>query len=124
MKIAITSLGETLESPIDPRFGRARFVVLYDLDSEQWTPKDNRPNAEAESGAGIASANCVFSSGAEAVVTGHCGPRAFAALAAAGISVYQDASGSVQDAIAAFRDGRLVRAGQADSRRYTGRKKP
>ena len=30
MKIAVTSTGNTLESPIDPRFGRCQFFVFID----------------------------------------------------------------------------------------------
>ena len=29
MKLAITSEGESLQSPVDPRFGRAKFFVCY-----------------------------------------------------------------------------------------------
>lgn len=33
MKIAVTSQGESPESPIDQRFGRAKFFMLYDIES-------------------------------------------------------------------------------------------
>jgi hypothetical protein len=41
MKIAVTSLGESLESPIDQRFGRARFFVIYNLESGEWSVSKN-----------------------------------------------------------------------------------
>ena len=77
MKIAVTSLGESLDSPIDQRFGRARFFVLYDLESGEWTVHDNTQNLEAAQGAGIQAAQHVVNLGVEAVITGHCGPKAF-----------------------------------------------
>lgn len=113
-KIAITSLGESLESPVDQRFGRARFFVLYDSQTGAWSAHDNRQNLEAAQGAGVQAARHVMSLGAEAVITGHCGPKAFVALSAADIAVYQEASGSVQDALDAFRAGLLEQASRAD----------
>jgi len=114
MKVAVTSLGESMESPVDQRFGRARFFVLYDLDTGQWSAHDNKQNLEAAQGAGVQAAQCVVDLGAQAVITGHCGPKAFATLAAAEIDVYQEASGSVQDALDAYRAGSLEKSAQAD----------
>lgn len=107
MTIAITSLGETVESPVDQRFGRARFFVLYELQNGEWCVHGNRQNLEAAQGAGIQAAQRVAELGAEAVITGHCGPKAFATLQAAGIDIYQGASGSVREAIDAYRSGSL-----------------
>jgi len=114
MKVAVTSLGESLESPVDRRFGRARFLILIDADSGQWSAHGNERNLEAAQGAGIQSAQRVAELGAEAVITGHCGPKAFATLTAAGIAVYPEAEGTVQDALDAFRTGSLEKADAAD----------
>lgn len=107
MKIAITSIGESLESPIDQRFGRARFFVLVDTDSDEWSVHNNTQNLQAAQGAGIQAAQQVAALGAEAVITGHCGPKAFATLQAADIPIYPGASGSVQKALEAYRAGAL-----------------
>ena len=114
MKIAVTSLGESLESPVDQRFGRARVFVLYDLETGEWTAHDNKQNLEAAQGAGIQAGQHVVDLGAGAIVTGHCGPKAFKTLLTAGIDIYQDASGSVQEAIDAFKAGKLTKSDQAD----------
>jgi predicted Fe-Mo cluster-binding NifX family protein len=114
MKIVVTSLGESPESPIDQRFGRARFLLLHDLDSGKWSTHDNRQSIEASQGAGVQAAQHVVELGAQVVITGHCGPTAFAALAAAGIDVYQEASGSVQEALAAYKSGALKKSDHAD----------
>lgn len=114
MKIAVTSLGESLESPVDQRFGRARYFVLYDTESGEWSAHDNKQNLEAAQGAGIQAGQHVADLQAAAVITGHCGPKAFRILSAAGIDLYQEAVGSVQDAIDAFKGGKLTKSGQAD----------
>jgi predicted Fe-Mo cluster-binding NifX family protein len=114
MKIAISSLGETLDSPVDQRFGRARYFVLYDTDTEEWSVHDNKLNLEAAQGAGIQAGQLVAEIGAEAVITGHCGPKAFATLHAGGVSVYTGASGMVKEALDAFSAGKLSKATGAD----------
>ena len=100
---------------MDQRFGRTRFFVLYDLESEQWSAHDNEQNLEATGGAGIQAAQHVVNLGAKAVITGHCGPKAFATLKAAEIDVYQEVSGSVQDAVDAYKAGSLKKSTQADT---------
>jgi len=49
----------------------------------------------------------IASKGAEAVLTGSCGPNAFRTLTAAGIQVYAGLSGSVREAVDAFKGGKL-----------------
>lgn len=114
MKIAITSLGESPEAPLDQRFGRTRFFVLFDLDSAQWSVYGNKQNLSTLQGAGIEAARFVIELGVAAVITGHCGPKAFTTLAAAGVDVYQNAAGSVRDAFDAYRAGALAKSEQAD----------
>lgn len=114
MKIAVTSLGESPESPIDQRFGRARFFLLYDLESGQWSVHNNKQNFEAAQGAGIQAAQHVVNMGAEAVITGHCGPKAFTTLMAAEMDIYQEVTGSVQEAIDAYKSGSLAKSELAD----------
>ncbi len=114
MKIAVSSLGESLDSPVDQRFGRARFFILYDLDNETWSARSNVHNRDAAQGAGIATAHLVAEWGAQAVITGHCGPNAFAALAAAHIDVYQEARGSVHEMLKAYEKNTLIRSTQAN----------
>ena len=114
MKIAVTALGETLDSPVDQRFGRARYFILYDTETEEWNAHSNEQNLEAPQGAGIQAGQKVIDLGAEAVITGHCGPKAFTTLKAGNVQVYQEATGTVKEALAAMQAGRLKKAGQAD----------
>jgi len=114
MKIAITSSGENLDAPVDPRFGRAKTFIIYDVDSGDWSALDNVQNLNAAQGAGIQSGMAVVNAGVDAVVTGNCGPRAYATLAAAKITVYPSASGTVREVIEKFKAGELKPADAAN----------
>lgn len=114
MKIAVTSQGPNLASPVDPRFGRARYFVVVETESDRVTAHDNAQNAEAPQGAGIQAAKVVTDLSAAAVITGNVGPKAFGALQASGIPVYTGASGTVEEAIEGFKAGQLQPAEQAN----------
>lgn len=114
MKVAITSVGPDPESAVDPRFGRCKCFMLCDTDAGAFSATDNAQNLHAAQGAGIQAAETVANLGAEAVLTGHCGPKAFRTLAAAGIKVYTGATGTVREAVTAFVAGKLAEAGDAD----------
>lgn len=107
MVLIVTSLGESLDSPVDSRFGRARFLVCFEAATGQWSVDNNQAPLVPHAQAGVQTARRVMARGAEAVVTGHCGPQAFHALCEAGIAVYGNASGSVAEALALVREGKL-----------------
>jgi len=114
MKIVVTAQGAKMESPVDPRFGRARYFVLVDTETGQHQAHDNAQNLNAPQGAGIQSAQTVAQLGAQVVLTGHVGPRAFATLSAANIAVHTGATGTVKEAVEQFQGGRLESAAKAD----------
>ena len=107
MKVAITAEGEDWSSKADPRFGRAKYFIVVDAESGEWTVHDNSQNLQAVQGAGIKAARNVMSLGVEVVITGHVGPKAFATLQAGKIQVYTGAKGSVQQALEQFQSGVL-----------------
>jgi predicted Fe-Mo cluster-binding NifX family protein len=114
MKIVITARGGTLESEVDPRFGRAAYFMVHDTESGAWEAVDNAQNLQAPKGAGIQAGETVARLGAEAVLTGHCGPKAFRTLSAADIAIYTGAEGTVASAVEDFLAGRLTSASGAD----------
>jgi len=114
MKVAVTSQGRELTSPVDPRFGRARYFILVDTETGQATAADNSQNLNAAQGAGIQAGSNVVELGAAAVITGHVGPKAFATLQAGGVRVYTGASGSVAEAIEQLKAGKLQQSTGAD----------
>jgi len=114
MKIAFSTSGETLESPLDQRFGRAPKYIVYDLDSGTFEAVDNRQSLDAAQGAGIQSAETVARLGVRGIVTGHCGPKAFRVLQAAGIKIYTSDAPTVAEALEQYRSGKLTEAKAAD----------
>jgi len=110
MKIAITSHGEDRHAPVDARFGRADYFILYDPDKDTWDCVPNTQNLEAAHGAGIQAGQSLAKAGADILITGHVGPKAFKVLAAERIAMYSlgDIDGTVEEALAAFLAGKLT----------------
>jgi predicted Fe-Mo cluster-binding NifX family protein len=107
MKIAISSQGKDLDSQVDPRFGRAAYLLVVDTEDEGVNVLDNSENVNAFKGAGIQAAARIADSSADVLLTGYCGPNAFKTLTAAGVKVVNDVSGSVREALNAFKKGKL-----------------
>ncbi len=113
MKIAISSSGQTADSQVDPRFGRAAFFIVVDTDTGAFEAHDNVLNLDAVQGTGIQAARCVVNLGAGAVLTGHVGPKAFAALQAASVKIFVGTAGSVLEALEQYKAGQLGEASKA-----------
>ena len=114
MRIAVTSAGPDLSSAVDQRFGRAHYLLVVDLPERTVLPVDNLAGMNAEQGAGIQAAQRVIDNEATVLLTGHCGPKAFRALNAAGVEVYLAPAGTVAEAIDRFEAGSLEQAPTAD----------
>lgn len=114
MKVAVSAQGPNLDSLVDPRFGRARHFLLIDTETGQFTAHDNGQNLNAAQGAGIQAAQMVARLGAEAVLTGNVGPKAFTALQAGEVAVHTGAAGTVRQALEDYRAGRLQPAAKAN----------
>ena len=110
MKIAITSQGENLESEIDARFGRAKGFIIYDDLTAEFSFQDNNQNLTSAQGAGIQSAKTIIDAGAEVLITGNVGPKAFTALEKSGVKIFIGAKGNVQDGITDFLKDKLQQA--------------
>lgn len=114
MRIAITSMDGTLEGKVDERFGRARRIILYDVETKEYSVIDNGTNLNAAQGAGIQAAQNVVRSGAKAIISGHFGPKAFQVIQMAGLDVYSATNMSVKEAIEGFETGKLEKLSGAD----------
>jgi predicted Fe-Mo cluster-binding NifX family protein len=100
MKIAITAKGQDIDAEVDPRFGRARFIVIVDENGNVLEALDNSSNVNAMRGAGIQAGKMLSDKKVDVLMTGYCGPNAFRALSAAGIQVVMEQSGTVREALA------------------------
>ncbi len=114
MKIAVTSKGKGLDSEVDPRFGRAAYILIVDTDSLEFEVLDNSENANAFKGAGIQAATIISDKGADVLLTGYCGPNAFKTLKATKIKVANDISGTVKDSVKAFNEGKVSFSDEAN----------
>ena len=114
MKIAISAAGKNMDAIVDPRFGRAAGFVIYDTENKTSEYIANTQNLNAVQGAGIQSARIISGTGAKVLITGHCGPKAFTALKAAGIKIFTGADGNVREAVMKFAAGNLAEARGAD----------
>jgi len=112
MNIAISSTGKSLDSQIDPRFGRCQYFIIADPESMEFEAFDN-VGLMASGGAGVQAAQLIVQRGATALITGNLGPNAASALSASGIKIYLVPGGTVKDVIEGYRAGSLREASGA-----------
>ena len=114
MKVVVTSQGKELSSEIDPRFGRAQWLLLVDTQTEVSGAYDNTVNLNIAQGAGIQTGQNVANLGVNAVITGNVGPNAFKTLSAANVKVFLSKAKTAQEALNLFEAGELEEVKQAN----------
>ena len=107
MKIAFTTPGESLDAPLDPRFGRAARFLIYDDEAKRIELLENAQNLDAAQGAGIQAARHLAEADVDRLITGDCGPKAFRVLREAGIAVHLCDQATIADAYDRFKAGEL-----------------
>jgi predicted Fe-Mo cluster-binding NifX family protein len=111
MKVAVSATGPNLDAEVDPRFGRCQYFIIVDPDSMQFESIKNS-SAMTSGGAGISAAQVIVGKGVEAILTGNCGPNAYQVLSPAGIKVITGVSGTVQDAVRDYKEGKYQASSQ------------
>jgi predicted DNA-binding protein (UPF0251 family)/predicted Fe-Mo cluster-binding NifX family protein len=107
-KIAISSEGPSLDDQVDPRFGRAGGFIIVDPATMDTQYIDNGASQVMGHGAGLQAAENVAAVGAKVVLSDYVGPKAFAALTAAGIKVGQNCGNmTVREAVEKFKKGEV-----------------
>lgn len=114
MKIAITAKDNTLEAELDPRFGRADYFVLVDSDTLAFEAVPNEQSFNLPQGAGIQAGQILVKHGADVLITGNCGPKAFRVLRQAGIEVMRCDAARVREALEQYLQGLLRPAAEAN----------
>jgi predicted Fe-Mo cluster-binding NifX family protein len=120
MKIAVSSQATQLTSKIDERFGRCAYFLVIDPESLEFQVLEN---PESEQGAGISAAKRVIDAGAELVITGNMGPKAFRVLKEAGVNIVLNGAGRVIDVIQQYKNGVFSAAAKPNSKGHFGRKR-
>lgn len=111
MKIILSTISPSLDSDIDPRFGRGATLLVVDTETMQAEGHPN-PGVNASGGAGIQAAQFAADQKVQAVLSGDFGPNAFDALKAAGIAMYLYGDcQTVRQAIERFQAGQLQQVG-------------
>jgi len=120
MKVAISSVGDNLDAQVSSIFGRCPYFLIVDTETVDFRAYANSA-AGASGGAGIQAAQFVIEKGAEAVLTGNVGPNAMEVLQAANVRVYPVWTGTVRQAVEAFKQGQLQPASTATTAADTGK---
>lgn len=110
MKVAVSAEKAGMDSPVDPRFGRARWFVVVDTDTMAFESLENHQNLNLPQGAGLQAGKTVADAGATVLLTGNCGPKAFMLLESAGVQVITGVGGTVKEAVEGWLDGRFQAA--------------
>lgn len=109
MKIAFTAKGTDWEAKIDPRFGRAEYLLLFDEQSEQLSNFDNRDINYVAHGAGPKTAQKLFELSPQVLITGN-GPggNALNILKKFNLKIFIGADGmTIRDAYKAYTNKQL-----------------
>jgi len=109
MKVCISSTGITLDSNVDPRFGRCAYFIIYDTSTDTFEYYKNE-SRDAMGGAGIKAAQKALENKVDTVISGSIGPNAFKVFQSSQIKIYTGVSGSIRSAIAQLKNNELTQA--------------
>ena len=98
MKIAVPSLGETLESFVSKTFGRAPFIIIYDSE----TGKNNfyiNSGMRVQDGSGLKAVGIILKNNVNVLLTQEIGHKAYSALMEKHIDIHLLESGNTVKSI-------------------------
>lgn len=109
MKLAFTTKGTDWDSPMDPRFGRTEYFLIYDEESKELKAIDNSKAAKEAHGVGPQAAKIIFDQHAKVLITGNgAGGNAKTILEKTGIESFIGALNiTVKEAYDAYKKGTL-----------------
>jgi len=123
MKIVISSIGKTLESDVDERFGRCNYFLIVEVEDKKVKGTnviENTAKAQA-GGAGITAGEIVANEKPDAVISTNLGPRAFSVFKQIGIKIYKG-QGKIKDVVRDFIDDKLEELTNATGPQHIGLK--
>lgn len=105
MIIALSAYENNINSQVDPRFGRAEYFLIFDENNNFIEAIDNTASGAMAQGAGINAATLIAKKGANVLITGSVGPKAFAVLEKAGIKIIEGMGDmNIMDALNKFKN--------------------
>lgn len=96
MIIAITAKEGSLQSEVDPRFGRAAYFMIANSQTGEVFAHDNSEGVNAGNGAGTSAAQLMAENNVDILFTGSVGPKASEVLEKTGIKVQENTTGTVE----------------------------
>lgn len=106
MKIAVSATGNSMDSQMDQRFGRAASFIIVQTETMEFEALDNKASASA-GGAGISAAQMIADKDVKAVITGNVGPNAMNVLKAASIEIFKGLNATVKENVEQYNKGTL-----------------
>ena len=108
MKIAVSSIGKTIESNVSDVFGRCPYFIIAEIKNQkiEKTEAIKNESIDQTSGAGVSTAQLVAEKDVNAVITGNVGPRASGVLKQFNIGVYFG-RGIIKNVLQEFIDEKL-----------------
>jgi predicted Fe-Mo cluster-binding NifX family protein len=110
MRIAVTSMDKSLETPVSKRFGRSLYVFVADTETRVVKIIDNAAFAALGLGAGAKTAEMLARLDVRWVATGEIGRESFQILKNSGIGVVTCATGACRDVLDRLSAGGLKAA--------------
>jgi len=102
MKVAISATGNNLEAQVDPAFGRSKYFIIYDTDTNNHKVIPNQGSVMA-GGAGSTAVQTVMEQGVTEILTGKVGLKSRPMLERAGITISENRTGTIADILSTFK---------------------
>jgi len=101
MKVAISSTDNNLDAHVEPAFGRCKYFIIYDTDTNTHKIIQNL-GAGMSGGAGSTAVQIVMAQGATEIITGKVGLKSRPLLERAGITISENRTGRIADILSTF----------------------
>ena len=88
-----------IDSKIDPRFGRAGYFMIYDLENDSIIDVYENQFRVAEHGVGIKTAGHAIENGCSLIIGAQPGPKAERVLKEGGVEIFTATSGTAGEAV-------------------------
>ena len=110
MRIAVTSMDKSLDSPVSKRFGRSNYIFVADTETRVVRIVDNSAYAAMGLGGGPKTAEVLSRLGVQWVATGEIGWETFQELVGSGIRVVTRSTGACREILDRLEAGDLTPA--------------